>query len=95
MLRHELLGQREVFRWLNRTIFTLYFLPEAAGKIESICIVGDGELSCIAGGSSEEADFVFCIESDAVTKPGEGCISEDIYFFERHLSNQKSNYDAL
>ena len=62
-------------------MITLYFSPEASGEVESVGVVGDGELSCVSGGSSEETDFVFCVEGDAVSEAGEGSVAKDLEFF--------------
>lgn len=71
---------------------TLDFAPEASGEVESVGIISDGELSGVASGSSEKTDFVVCVEGGAVAEAGEGSISEDLQFLERHDLNTNS-YD--
>jgi hypothetical protein len=71
-----------VFRWLHKSKFTLDFPPEASEKIKRICIVSDGELARVAGGSAEETDLVFSVESNAVTKTWKRRVAEDLQFLE-------------
>ena len=74
----------EEFRSLGKKRITLYFFPEPGEKVKCICIVSDGELACIASGSSKEADFVVSILLNTVSKTRKRCISKDLQFFKGH-----------
>ncbi len=56
------------FQWLSGMWGTLDLLPEARGEVEGVSIVSDGELSCVASGSSKEADLILGVERDAVSE---------------------------
>jgi hypothetical protein len=68
-------------RWLSGGRATFDLLPKAGGEVEGVCVVGDGELACVSGGSSEEADLVLGVESDAVAEAGQGSVAEDFQLF--------------
>lgn len=72
------------FRSLYRLFFTLYFPPKASGEIKCICIVGNGELSSVTSGSSEEADLIICVKGDAVSEARERRVAKNFQFLERH-----------
>ena len=65
-------------QWLNYGHLTLYFSPKASGKIECVCIIGDGELPGIASCASEKADLILRIESSAMAETRQRDVAENI-----------------
>lgn len=73
-------------RWLSGASVTLNLLPEPGVEVKGVCIISDGELASVAGGSSEEADLVLCVEGDAVAEAGQRRVAEDFQLFKGHLN---------
>jgi hypothetical protein len=49
-------------------------------------------LACVSSGSTEEANFVLCIEGDAVSEAWKGSIAKHLELLEGHLFENLISY---
>ena len=62
----------------GRASCALNFAPESSGKVESVSIISDRELSSVASGATKQADSIFGIKGDGVSESRKRRVAEDL-----------------
>ncbi len=65
-------------------MLTFDFPPSFVREIKGICIISYGKLACGTSRSSEQADFIFSIVSNAVAEARQRSVPENTYFLNGH-----------